>query len=57
MKAQAPYEGLRVLPLKAMECGFIRHWFPDSLLVLPKDTRADLRRIAQATGLAAQCPC
>src|SRR5215470_13204070 len=26
-------------------------------LALPEDTRADLRRIAQATGLTAQCPC
>jgi LDH2 family malate/lactate/ureidoglycolate dehydrogenase len=26
-------------------------------LALPEDTRADLRRIAQATGLVAQCPC
>jgi LDH2 family malate/lactate/ureidoglycolate dehydrogenase len=26
-------------------------------LALPEDTRADLQRIAQATGLAAQCPC
>ena len=26
-------------------------------LALPEDTRADLRRIAQATSLTAQCPC
>lgn len=26
-------------------------------LALPEDTRAALRRIAQATGLAAPCPC
>ena len=26
-------------------------------LALPEDTRADLQRIAQATGLTAQCPC
>jgi LDH2 family malate/lactate/ureidoglycolate dehydrogenase len=26
-------------------------------LALPEDTRDDLRRIAQATGLVAQCPC
>jgi LDH2 family malate/lactate/ureidoglycolate dehydrogenase len=26
-------------------------------LALPEDTRADLRRIAQATGFTAQCPC
>jgi LDH2 family malate/lactate/ureidoglycolate dehydrogenase len=26
-------------------------------LALPEDMRADLRRIAQATGFTAQCPC